>query len=164
MGSNEGDGRLIDAIYDLGFLEETGDMSLCLLTGQERFSEVSPCPGSRFNPLTFVLSWEYDRPDGTVYDIYYDCYGNYEPIYGRKIAENLSTPVWQFPSSFLKQYTFRWRVLAKTDQEQFWSPIYYFTTRSNLGDLTNDTFVKSEDLEQFAYFWQHSCDSCSNWC
>jgi len=58
-----------------------------------------------------------------------------------------------------------WHVLAKTGQGDVWSPLYHFDSRSNPGDLTYDTIVKFDDLEQFANRWLNgSCDSCSDWC
>lgn len=174
MGSNEGDRHSFEVTYSYSsdplkpptpiFWDLPHDLSFCLLS-QEHFSGISPCPGSRYNTLQPDLSWQFDQPEGTVYDIYFSPWENEDPVYGYAAAENLQSPHWQLPDFFPVRYHFLWRVLAKTSQGDIWSPLYHFWMRSNLGDLTYDTMVKGEDLVQFAQHWLDTpCDSCSDWC
>jgi hypothetical protein len=166
MGSNEGDGSITKVTAGLNPTVEvySGDLAFCLLTGQERFSGIRPCSGSRHNPLQPLFQWQFDQPAGTVYDLYIDDYGT-EPMYGYAGAEDLTEPNWLMIYPFLERSHIYWRVLAKTGQGNVWSPLYHFYNRSNPGDLTYDTIVKFDDLEQVAACWlDGACDSCSDWC
>lgn len=166
LSSSEGDGLFKKVTVGFPNTVETwsGDLSFCLLTAPDRFSNLEPCLGSRRNPLQPHLQWQFDQPEGTLYDVYIDDYGS-EPMNAMPWAENLTETNWLCPYVLPERSHLYWRILAKTGGERIWSPVQDFYTRSNLGDLTDDTIVKMDDLQQIVSHWLNdTCGSCSDWC
>jgi len=138
------------------------NLSFCLYNLADQSSNPCPCVGARQLPRQPELFWSYDGFAPVSYDVYL---GNDDWPNLNLIASDLTEPNCSVTQLLNINSSYVWRVVAKNNRDETWGPLWDFTTRSIIGDLSYNNEVTLSDFAIFTSQWlDPNCHGCNDFC